>query len=258
MSPRCTSTSPVAVAGQRSWIRPRAVDQVEEDELPHVAPREHPAREAPQLRRLRAGLERPRPRRGRLRSRRGRESAWRHAASLWPDVPAHRPGVRAILGRPALRDDLEPVLAVEGRFASLFVSSSARDAVGAGRSMPGCRSAVPMPCRARRSARRRSRRGTSAAPARPRRASPRRRGRRRRSARSPTRARSGVATRARSSAPTWICGRPGGSQRARRGTSPAVVHTSASVTSKPTRKSQGRSAARRRALGSTHSHAGSS
>ena len=57
-SPRWTSTSPVRAAGQRSWMRPRAVDEVEEDELPHVSPRHHAPGEAARLRRLRPVLER--------------------------------------------------------------------------------------------------------------------------------------------------------------------------------------------------------
>ena len=58
--------------------------------------------------------------------------------------------------------------------------------------------------------------------------------------------------------PTWICGRPGGSQREQPAITPSVTHASASVTSKFIRKSQGSSAARRSGLGTTHSQAGSS
>src|SRR5581483_1864399 len=73
-----------------------------------------------------------------------------------------------------------------------------------------------------------------------------------------SRMRSGVTTSARSIAATWTFGLPGGSHRATPRISPSVVHTWASAISKPVRKSQGRSAARRCAFGSTHVHAGSS
>jgi len=55
---------------------------------------------------------------------------------------------------------------------------------------------------------------------------------------------------------TWE--RPGGIQRAQPASGAAVVHTSASVTSKAARKSHGRSVRRREALGSTQFQAGSS
>ena len=74
-SPRCTSISPVRSTGQRSWMRPRAVDEVEEHELAHVAARHHAAGE-PALRRRPSRRRRAaRPPRGRPRSRRGRESS---------------------------------------------------------------------------------------------------------------------------------------------------------------------------------------
>ena len=47
-----------AVGGAEQLDAARAVDEVEEDELPHLAPREHAAREAALLGPLVAGLER--------------------------------------------------------------------------------------------------------------------------------------------------------------------------------------------------------
>jgi len=63
---------------------------------------------------------------------------------------------------------------------------------------------------------------------------------------------------ARSVGPTRIAGRPGGSQRAAPRTGPAVAQTSAAVTSKPTRKSQGSRRRRRSSSGISQIQAGSS
>ena len=65
-------------------------------------------------------------------------------------------------------------------------------------------------------------------------------------------------TSARSVGPMRIAARPGGIHRAAPSTGPGVAHTSAAVTSKPTRKSHGSSRARRSASGISQTHAGSS
>ena len=67
----------------------------------------------------------------------------------------------------------------------------------------------------------------------------------------------GVVASARSVGPTRIGGRPGGSQRDAPRIGSLVVQTSAAVTSKPTRKSQGSNSRRFASSGISQTHAGS-
>ena len=200
------------------------------------------------LGRLRRRARAPRPRRGRRRSRRGRESASASRASLDGGLATHQ-SRRA--GRPSgvspSRTTSKPWLLVEGEVRLVVRQQRARERRRARRRRArAASSAVPMPLPPRA--------GLDADPGEVpvrlghgrRRASPRPPGRRRGSATSPR------ATperrrdeRAQHRRRRGSCGRPGGSQRAQPRDRPGVVQTSASVTSKPTRKSHGRSAARR-------------
>ena len=206
----------------------------------------HAAGEAPRLGALLARLERSRPRRGRaaISSRSGNRFGVSLTASLtiaqaWGPLS----GVRS------LPHDLEPVpVRRTARFDLAVRQQHRRDSLAAlRRSSPGWSSAEPMPCRCAD--------GSTPIPARYQCASGHRLGAQRlhRAAvgeKRPERGAagaSGVATSARSVGPMRIAARPGGSHRAAPSTGPAVAHTSAAVTSKPTRKSHGSSRARRSA-----------
>ena len=250
----------------------RAVDEIEEHELPHVASRQHPPREAARLRRLGPGLEPIRlgphardlvavreallesapapakpapPLLGRLRQDSG---SW---------ALDHSPGARAPCRRLPLPHDPEAVPAVERQVRLVVRQQHDRQALArcARETRLEQRAADPPPLGARLDA---DAREVPVRPSgdigphqldrapvgeeRPRRAPEPR----------------GVVTSARSVAATRTAGRPGGSHRAAPRTSPAVDHTSAVVTSKPARKSGGSRRVLRSASGISQTQAGSS
>ena len=197
-----------------------AVDEVEEDELAHVAAREHAAGEA--------ALPRAPRRRARalgLGAHGGDLVAVGEAlAAAGSRLLDHSPGVRAALRRLAFADDLESVAAVEGEVHLVVRQQQARQAVAAGALEPGLRAARRRSPAAARPGRRRSRRGTSAGRRDARRAASRPRARRRGNAPVAAPSRIGVATSgAQRRRATRIAGRPGGSQRAAPRTSPVVA-----------------------------------
>ena len=147
MSPRWTSTSPPRSAEQRSWIRPQRSTRSRKTSFP----RSRRASTRPASRRSlapRRPARAARPRRGRPRSRRGRGSASGViAASLDAGVSPHHPGLRAACraSGPRARPRSRGARRSEVRLG--VREQRARDAVAPEASMPGCRSALPIPSR---------------------------------------------------------------------------------------------------------------
>ena len=234
MSPRWTSISPVRSAGQRSWIRPGAVDEVEEGELPHLAAREHAPGEPALVGRPRRPARAPSAsaRTAAISSRSGKRFAAIGAGSLVPlqGAAPHHPGCGpssrrpALAGRPRSRGARRRPGSLVVREQRAGDAGSRFDGVEPGLHQRGA-DAVPLPA------------GSTPMPARyqcgsgrrqP--ASPRRRARRRGSARSP---RAPAAASRRAPAASGRRGsaaaRAAASARSR-AIPPSVVQTSASVT----------------------------
>ena len=261
MSPRWTSISPVRSTGQISWMRPAAVDELEEG-------RASPCRAARGRGRRGGAPRRPRrpassvsasARTAAISSRFGKALRFhRRQPRASRGLAPHHPGAGPVLGRLALPDDLEAVAFVEGEVGLAVRQERARDAV-AGRGLEaGLQQGGADPVAAAA--------GLDADPG----EVPVRLGDgggAHRLDRAPVGEEAGRrladADRRRDQRPQHRpdvdlrASRAAASARSRRA-SPSVTHTSASVTSKLTRKSHGRSAARRSALGTTHSQAGSS
>ena len=186
MSPRWTSTSPARSARAEELDPARAVDEVEERRACPCRGARARGRRAGAPRGPRCRARAARPRRARRRSRRGRGSASaviarkpRRSASA--RASPRRGGAAPRASRPS-RHDLEAVGVVEGDVRLAVRQERAGNAVARGGLDPGLHQRAADPLAPARAGRRRSRRGTSAAPGRPRPASPRPRARRRGSA----------------------------------------------------------------------------
>ena len=129
-----------ALDGAEQLDPPGAVDEVEEDELPHVAPRHARGRRAGASSRASRPARAAPPRRGRRRSRRGRESAW---ARLMARESSGRPSSGSPHDRPA--DEVPaPSVARRAPHAATSCARSTR-AVRSSRERPRARRAEVMP-----------------------------------------------------------------------------------------------------------------